>query len=48
MLCPAHVYYNQDLRLHYNDYSEMIGIGFHFGGGDKTTELPSTASLSSF
>ncbi|EMK11066.1 hypothetical protein LEP1GSC166_1383 [Leptospira kirschneri] len=38
--------------MHYNDYSGMIGIGFHLGGGDETTEPSkkeeSTASLSSF
>ncbi|TGL75769.1 hypothetical protein [Leptospira yasudae] len=37
-------YYNQDLRLHYNDYSGMIGVGFHFGGGDETLKKEETVS----
>ncbi|TGM03608.1 hypothetical protein EHQ76_08135 [Leptospira barantonii] len=43
-------YYNRDLRIHYNDYSGMIGVGFHFGGGDDNVkkEESSTAGLSSF
>lgn len=43
-------YYNRDVRIHYNDYSGMVGIGFHFGGGDENVkkEESSTAGLSSF
>ncbi|MCG6195243.1 hypothetical protein LFX25_18550 [Leptospira sp. FAT2] len=37
-------YYNRDLRLHYNDYSGMIGVGFHFGGGDETPKKEETVS----
>ncbi|WP_147455805.1 hypothetical protein [Leptospira yasudae] len=45
-------YYSREMKINYNDYSGMIGLGFHFGGGDETTEPPkkeeSTAGSTSF
>ncbi|PJZ52936.1 hypothetical protein [Leptospira adleri] len=42
-------YYVRDLRVNYNEYSGMVGVGFHFGGDESPTkkEEPIT-SLSSF
>ncbi|TGK20556.1 hypothetical protein [Leptospira stimsonii] len=42
-------YYNSDLRIRYNDYSGMIGVGFHFGDGESSTKKGEpVTSLSSF
>ncbi|AOP36575.1 hypothetical protein A0128_21485 [Leptospira tipperaryensis] len=41
--------YTRDVRIHYNEYSGLVGLGFHFGGEEtsKKEEQPVT-SLSSF
>lgn len=38
-------YYNRYVKLHYNDYSGMIGVGFHFGGGEDNVKQSETSTV---